>query len=183
MIDERSNQDRVRVAQPQEIGELARTPEQSGLARATQPGQLQPNVALSAEQRREVARLAAAAPPAPPSFADLGLAQRLDAGSMTMLNRLVGGNLARQQQFLNGGEPQQGALGKVLASEYLAGTSPTLDLANPILSGSDYSEQDLLILLASYSAEQGGLSDAEVQDALLASRSFWRRLWRRITRR
>jgi|GEM_PF-2035678 len=181
MAERGGKESRVRVAEQERAG-LARAPETT-TARAPETV-MQPNVALTTEQRREVARLASAAPPTTATTADLGLAQRLDPGSMTMLNRLVGGNLARQQHLLvSGGEPQQGVLSKVLASEYLAGCSPTLELANPIFSRSDYSEQDILTLLASYATPDGGLSDAQISEALLASRSWGRRFLRRLLRR
>lgn len=138
------------------------------------PNQPQPNLArlLNQQERAALARLDSVADR---RLADLSIAQRLDPGSLVLLSRLSSGALS--SQALVQADDSASTTGKLLAGDYLAGTSPTLARLAPLLARADYSEADILYLLASYAARNGPLNDAAIEQALLASRSPLRRLW------
>ncbi len=142
------------------------------------PTETPPSTALASPQRAEIARLAAAIPPSP-GLVDLSVAQRLDPGSLILLSRLSSGSLG--SQMLLQGDPASNS-GKLIAADYLAATSPTLASLAPLFARADYTEADLLYLLAAHSAKNAPLNDAVIEDALLSSRSPLRRflLWIKV---
>ncbi len=127
---------------------------------------------LDPQQRATLARLDSVADR---RLADLSIAQRLDPGSLVLLSRLSSGALS--SQALVQADDSASTTGKLIASDYFAGTSATLARLAPLLARADYSEADILYLLASYAAKNGRLTDADIEQALFAARSPLRRLW------